>query len=127
MRFRILSLIVLSLAIPVAAYAQGAASGATAGATGAVVGRPADATISDPIVGVITDANRPRFHEYVIREHIPSNPFSGQIIVGTELPGTIMYYDVPTEFGVKEYRYTVVNNTPVLVDPHTHRVVQIIG
>jgi len=47
--------------------------------------------------------------------------------VGTELPGTITYYDVPAEYGVKNYRYTVVNNTAVLVDPRTHRIVEIIG
>lgn len=131
MRVRTLSLIVLSLAMPVAAHAQGAAAGATAGAIGgAVVGGPVGAAVGavgGAIVGGITDANRPRFHEYVVREHVRSYPYSGQVIVGTELPGTITYYDVPREFGVTEYRYTIVNDTPVLVDPHTHRIVQIIG
>lgn len=41
--------------------------------------------------------------------------------------GTVTYYTVPKEYGVTTYRYTVVNDTPVLVDPHTHRIVEIIG
>lgn len=131
MRLRILSVIVLSLALPVAAHAQGAAAGAAAGAIGgAVVGGPVGAAVGavgGAIVGGISDASRPRFHDYVVQQHITSYPYSGQVIVGTELPGTITYYDVPPEFGVKTYRYTVVNDTAVLVDPHTHRIVQIIG
>jgi hypothetical protein len=131
MRLRTVSLIALALAMPVAAYAQGAATGAAAGAVGgAVVGGAVGAVIGaagGAIVGGISDANRPRFHEYVVKEHITSYPYQGQIVVGTELPGTITYYEVPAEYGVKEYRYTVVNNTPVLVDPHTHKIVQILG
>ena len=131
MRLRILSVIVVSLALPAAAHAQGAATGATAGATGgAVVGGPVGAAIgaaSGAIAGGIADANRPRFHDYVVQQHITSFPYSGQLVVGTVLPGTITYYDVPAEFGVRTYRYTVVNDTAVLVDPNTHRIVQIIG
>lgn len=131
MRIRTLSLIALALAMPVAAYAQGAATGAAAGAIGgAVVGGPVGAAvgaIGGAIVGGISDASRPRFHDYVVHQHITSYPYSGQIVVGTELPGTVTYYTVPQEYGVTEYRYTIVNNTPVLVDPNTHRIVQIIG
>jgi hypothetical protein len=32
----------------------------------------------------------------------------------------------PREYG-REYRYTIVNDRTVLVDPRTHRIVQIIG
>lgn len=131
MRIRTLSLIAVALAMPVAAYAQGAATGAAAGAIGgAVVGGPVGAVVGagvGAIAGGISDASRPRFHDYVVRQHITSYPYTGQIVVGTELPGTVTYYDVPSEYGVTQYRYTVVNDTPVLVDPHTHRVVQIIG
>jgi|SRR5690349_20430612 Protein of unknown function (DUF1236)/Glycine zipper len=132
MRLKIWSgVIALSVIMPVAAYAQGAATGAAAGAVGgAVVGGPVGAAVGagvGAIVGGISDANRPRFHDYVVREHITSYPYAGQVVVGTELPGTITYYDVPAEYGVKNYRYTVVNNTAVLVDPRTHRIVEIIG
>jgi hypothetical protein len=131
MRLHTVSLIVLALAMPAAAYAQGAAAGATAGAIGgAVVGGPVGAVVGaagGAIVGGIADENRPRFHEYVIGRHVPSYTYSGQIVVGATLPETVTVYDVPMEYGVTTYRYAYVNNTPVLVDPHTHRIVQIIG
>jgi hypothetical protein len=38
----------------------------------------------------------------------------------------VTYYEVPASYGVKEYRYTRVNDRVVLVDPRTHRVVQVI-
>ena len=38
----------------------------------------------------------------------------------------VVYREVPTQFGVKNYRYTVVNETPVLVEPGTRRIVQIV-
>jgi hypothetical protein len=33
---------------------------------------------------------------------------------------------VPPEYGVREHRYTIVNGRTVLVDPRTHRMVEVI-
>lgn len=111
---------VLALLIPAAAYAQaGAAPGAPV-----VVGSTAAGA---PVI-VLTDANMPKFREYVVREHVPSYRYSGDIVIGAELPmAGVTFYEVPPEFGVREYRYTIVNDRTVLVDPRTHRIVQIIG
>jgi len=123
----------LVLLLPIAAYAQsGVAAGATAGAVGgAVVGGPVGAVVGGAggaLVGVITDANQPKFREYVVREHHPSYRYDREVVVGTELPSTgVTYYEVPREYGVTEYRYTIVNDRTVLVDPKTHRIIQIIG
>jgi hypothetical protein len=38
----------------------------------------------------------------------------------------VTYYDVPREYGETHYRYTVVNDRTVLVDPSSHRIVQVI-
>ena len=38
----------------------------------------------------------------------------------------VTYYDVPPEYGVHDYRYTVVNGRTVLVEPRTHRIVEIV-
>jgi hypothetical protein len=38
----------------------------------------------------------------------------------------VTYREVPAEYGVRNYRYTRVNNRIVLVDPATHRIVQVI-
>jgi hypothetical protein len=57
----------------------------------------------------------------------PSYRYENEVRVGAVLPSSgVEYYEVPAEYGVRDYRYTVVNNRTVLVDPRTHRVVQII-
>ncbi len=33
---------------------------------------------------------------------------------------------LPPEYGARDYRYTVVNGRTVLVDPRTHRIVEIV-
>jgi hypothetical protein len=39
----------------------------------------------------------------------------------------VTYYDVPAEYHAKPgYRYTYVNDRPVLVEPRTRRIVEII-
>ena len=123
----------LALLLPIAAYAQGGvAAGATAGAIGgAVVGGPVGAVVGGvggAVVGGITDANTPRFREYVVREHHPSYHYDREVVVGAELPmAGVTYYEIPREYGPTEYRYTIVNDRTVLVDPKTHRIIQIIG
>ena len=120
------------LAAPMAAQAQsGAATGAATGAVGgAVVGGPVGAVVGGTvgaIAGGIADTQAPQFQQYVVQQSVPSYAYTGEIAVGTVLPSTgVRYYEVPAQYGVREYRYTVVNNRTVLVDPQTHRVVQII-
>ena len=123
----------LALLLPFAAYAQsGAAAGAATGAVGgAVVGGPVGAVVGGvggAIVGTITDATKPKFREYVVREHHPSYHYDREVVVGAELPATgVTYYEIPRDYGVTEYRYTIVNDRTVIVDPKTHRIVEIIG
>ena len=38
----------------------------------------------------------------------------------------VQYYEAPPEYGVRDYRYTIVNDRTVLVDPRTHRIIEII-
>jgi len=90
---------------------------------GAVVGG-----VGGAVVGGFTDATMPKFREYVVREHIPSYRYSGEVVVGAELPATgVTYYEVPKEYGTTQYRWAVVNEKTVLVDPRTHKIVEIIG
>ena len=71
--------------------------------------------------------DRPRFREYVVREHHPSYRYDNDFQVGAVLPESgVVYYDVPADYHVTGYRYTFVNDHAVLVDPRTHRIVQII-
>ena len=125
--------IIAVLSLPVVANAQsGAATGAATGAvTGAVVGGPVGAAVGagvGAVAGGIADDTRPRFRSYVAERHHPSYRYEREVGVGAELPttGGVTYYEVPKEYGVTKYRYTVVNDRTVLVDPQTHRVVQVI-
>jgi hypothetical protein len=132
---RSLILALLLAGLPAAAYAYddnpanaGAAAGAAVGgAVGAVVGAPVGAAAG--IVGGLTGAMAPRFHHYVMVEHVPSYVWEGhpQVVVGDVLPAEgVTLHPMPPEFGVTGYEYTVVDNTPVLVEPSTRRIVEVV-
>ncbi|HVL71214.1 MAG TPA: DUF1236 domain-containing protein [Beijerinckiaceae bacterium] len=116
------------------AFAQtggGAASGAAAGAVGgAIVGGPVGAIVGGAIGGMaggMAEAQQPQFRQYVVRRDVPSYRYQNEVRVGTVLPSDgITYYEVPQEYGVTGYRYSVVNDQIVLVDPGSRRVVQVI-
>lgn len=119
------------LALPVAAQAQGTVRGAERGAAqgerdagplGAVVGGTVCA-----VGGILGVEDRPRFREYVVRERHPSYRYDNDFRVGAMLPESgVTYYDVPADYHITGYRYAYVNDHAVLVDPRTHRIVQII-
>ncbi|MGM4902076.1 DUF1236 domain-containing protein [Tardiphaga sp. 866_E4_N2_1] len=130
-RILISAFAVTILTAPMANAQSGVAAGATTGAvTGAVVGGPVGAAVgagAGAIAGGIADDTRPRFRSYVSERRVPSYRYERELKVGADLPNTgVTYYEVPKEYGVTKYRYTVVNDRTVLVDPGTHRVVQII-
>jgi hypothetical protein len=118
--------------LPIASQAQdGVAAGATTGAvTGAIVGGPVGAAVgagAGAIAGGIADDSRPRFRSYVTERHVPSYRYDREVRVGEDLPSSgVTYYEVPREYGVTKYRYTVVNDRTVLVDPSTHRIIQVV-
>ena len=126
---------VLAALAPVGAFAQsnngGAAAGAATGAVGgAIVGGPIGAAVggvTGAIVGGLASEQQPQFRQYVVQQNVPSYRYTEEVRVGAVLPSSgVTYYEVPQQYGVKNYRYTVVNDTPVLVDPGTRRVVQVI-
>jgi hypothetical protein len=124
--------IAAALSFPIVSHAQnGAAAGATTGAvTGGIVGGPVGAAIGagvGAVAGGIADDTRPRFRSYVSERHVPSYRYDREVRIGEDLPSSgVTYYEVPREYGVTRYRYTVVNDRTVLVDPSTHRIVQVI-
>jgi hypothetical protein len=134
MKIKIL-LAALFVALPLAAGAQGVVRGANEGAregdraagpVGAVVGGVAGA-VGGGVAGLLGIDQRPRFHEYVVHEHHASYAYDHAVAVGAILPeGRVTYYDMPAEYGVRDYRYTIVNDRTVLVDPRSGRIVQVI-
>lgn len=98
------------------------AAGPVGGVVGGVVGG-----IVGGVEGILGIDQRPRFREYVVREHRPSYVYESELRAGAVLPESgVTYYEVPKEYGAREYRYTVVNGRTVLVDPRTRRVVEIL-
>ena len=70
---------------------------------------------------------RERFRIYTRGERRPSFAYDGKVRVGAILPEDgVVYYDVPPEFALKGLNYTIVNDHPVLVEPGTRRVVEVI-
>jgi hypothetical protein len=127
---------VVFLALPFAASAQGVVGGAAEGAhegnhaagpVGAVVGGAAGAAVGG-VAGLLGVDQQPRFRAYVKHENRSSYSYDRAVAVGAQLPiAGVKYYQIPSEYGVKDYRYTIVNDQTVLVDPRTNRIVEIIN
>jgi hypothetical protein len=132
----ILAATAVLLALPVAAVAQGVVRGAeegihegdrAAGPVGGVVGGAVGA-VTGGVAGLLGIDQRPRFHDYVVHEHHESYAYDHALAVGAVLPpdGGPNDYLVPPEYGVPDYRYAIINDQTVLIDPRTHRIVQIV-
>jgi hypothetical protein len=134
-RFIGIAAVVAAVALPVMAQAQGVPGGVergsregerAAGPVGAVVGGVIGGVVGG-VSGVLGVDQRPRFHSYVVEQHRPSYQYREDVRVGAVLPEEgVTYYDVPPEYGAHDYRYTVINNRTVLVDPRTHRIVEVV-
>jgi uncharacterized protein YcfJ len=118
-----------------AAQAQGLVQGAQEGAArGELAAGPLGAVVGGAIGAAVGTANgilgvdrRERFRIYASAERRPSYVYAGTVRVGAVLPEDgVVYYDVPAEFALKGYNYTIVNDHPVLVEPGTRRVVEVI-
>lgn len=110
------------LALAQGATQRGAADGAAAGgqiggpvgaAVGGTVGAAVGAAVDIPaaVIGTITGAHQP---SVVVEE---------EIVVGRPLPRGVELYPVPN---YRQYRYAVVNDHRVIVEPRTRRVLRII-
>lgn len=61
-----------------------------------------------------------------VRTYIETNPgqtvqLGGDVVVGAEVPADVTFQTIPDY----EYRYTRINDRPVLVDPGTRRIVYV--
>src|SRR6476619_2585307 len=121
----VMSLVVLAtLALPVAAQAQGTVRGAeqganeggrAAGPVGAIVGGAIGAA-TGTVGGILGVDDRPRFREYAVRQRRDPYRYNQDVRIGVVLPQAgVTYYDVPAEYHVApSYRYAYVNDHTVL-------------
>ena len=121
------TLIAASLMASGAAFAQSTtvegahdgarAGGAVAGPLGAMVGGTVGAAVGagleipNAVINSLDD------------EHVPSVVVHDRVVVGEPLPPEVELRPVPR---YSEYRYAVVNDRRVIVDPRTRRVIKII-
>ncbi len=129
------TIVAASLMLSLSAHAQGVVGGAAegsrqgaeaAGPVGGLVGGVVGG-VAGGVAGLLGVDQRPRFREYVVRERVPSYRYKEEVRVGTVLPESgVVYREVPAEYGVRGYSYTIVNDRPVLVEPRTRRIVQVI-
>ena len=123
----VISLAVVSLLASSAAFAQsttveGANDGARAGgAVGGPVGEAVGGTVGAAVGlgleipnAVITSIQGERAPSVTVRE---------RVVVGEPLPPTVELRTVPSH---TEYRYAVVNDRRVIVEPRTRKVIKII-
>jgi hypothetical protein len=126
------ALVASALSMSTMAMAQGGVAGGAVGGAivGGAVGGPVGAAVgaaAGATAGGIAEDARPRFRSYVVERRHPSYRYQSEVRVGAELPDAgVTYYEVPREYGTTQYRYTVVNDRTVLVDPGTHRIVQVV-
>lgn len=123
------------VAAPIAVFAQGTVRGAedgidagnrAAGPVGGIVGGALGAA-TGTVGGILGVGDRPRFRSYVEEEHVRSYDYDRPVRAGVVLPDEYTYYDVPERFHVQPgYRYTVINRHPVIVEPRTRRVVEVL-
>jgi hypothetical protein len=134
-KLMIIAAITMAPALAFAQNPEGARGGAAAGAAtgavgGAIVGGPVGAVVGGvggAVVGGIAGDATPRFKTYVEAHEVPSYRYREEVRVGAVLPKSgVTYREVPAEFGAKGYRYTVVNDRTVIVEPKTRRVIQVI-
>jgi hypothetical protein len=79
----------------------------------------------------LTPAQRTTIYRTVTRERLPAAEPAFAIRLGARVPEAVELQDIPSAVvaevpSVRRYRYMVVNNEVVLVDPATSQVVEII-
>ena len=76
---------------------------------------------------VIAAFQKPEFLAYVRRQQIQSDPQLKQVSVDDILPDFgLRYYGIPLRYGAPFYRFAVIGEEVVIIDPSTSRVIQVI-
>ena len=107
-----------------APFGGGTVPGVVGGAAvGAAVGGPVGAVVGGVVGGTAGSTLLPGpVHDYVLSESVPSIPYEGQLAIGERWPGGIELYAIPND---RRFGYALVNNQRVVVNPHSHRTIEI--
>jgi len=69
---------------------------------------------------------RTHVRQYVVQHRQPSVTIHDRVAVGTVLPPDAQFYPFEGVAGVGAYRYAYINDAPVLVDPGSRRIIEVI-
>jgi hypothetical protein len=69
---------------------------------------------------------RTRVRQYVVQHRQPSVTIQDRVAVGTVLPPDAQFYPFDGVVGVGAYRYAYINDAPVLIDPGSRRIIEVI-
>jgi len=123
----LLSLVAAAALAPTVAFGQASTLGGAAGgaAVGGVVGGPVGAVVGAGVGATVGAAAEPPAPviTYVERERVPSVAVQEKVVIGQPLPATVELHTIPQ---YETYRFAVVNNQRVIVEPKSRKVVKII-
>ncbi len=79
----------------------------------------------------LSNEQRSEAYRSIIRERTPEphRPPGFNIIIGSQLPSSVLPYDFPDDVkdpAIRRYRYIAVNNMVVLIDKSTGRIVEVL-
>jgi len=74
----------------------------------------------------ITTDQQSKVKTYVMKEKPASVKVTETVNVGAALPSSVTLHTLPSDVGVTQYRFAVVNDKTVLVEPSSRKIVQII-
>jgi hypothetical protein len=127
MRIRLLAAAAAIALTPAMALAQGSTVGGAVGGAvvGGAVGGPVGAVVGAGVGGTVGAAVEPPAPvvTYVQREDVPSVAVQERIAVGEPLPATVQLRTIPK---YEHFRYAVVNNQRVIVEPRSRKIVKIV-
>jgi len=120
-----ISLVAASLLASGSAFAPTTATGAAEGArTGGEVGGPVGAMVGGTVGAAVgAGLEIPNAVFGAVPRGEPSVTVRERVVVGEPLPETVVLRPVPSH---TEYRYAVVNDRRVIVEPRTRKVIKII-
>jgi len=98
------------------------------GFAGVALAQTGSTTSTTTTTTTISPAWRGEIKEYVVKEkraHVPPPP-GFKVTVGAPLPPTVELYSFPPAAPYAKYRYSVIGDETVLVDPADRKVVEVI-
>jgi hypothetical protein len=74
----------------------------------------------------ITTEQQSKVRAYVVKEKPASVKVTETVSVGAALPASVELRTLPSDVGVTQYRYAIVNDKTVLVEPSSRKIIQVI-